>query len=67
VTLARAALDAQQARPWQVLRLAEAHAVLACVLGEESAEGARLLRDAVQTMRAAKAFGSADAALARCR
>jgi tetratricopeptide (TPR) repeat protein len=67
VTLARAALDEQQARPWQVLRLAEARAVLACVLGARDAEAARLLRDAVKALRAAKAFGRADATLARCR
>lgn len=65
--LARAALETQQARPWQVLRLAEARAVLACVLGDRGAEAARLLRDAVKALRAAKAFGQANATRARCR
>jgi hypothetical protein len=65
--LARAAFDAQRARSWQVLRLAEARTVLACVLGRRDPEGARLLRDAVAGLRAAKAFGSANLAQARCR
>jgi hypothetical protein len=67
VALARAALAAQEARPWQILRLAEARAVLACVLGRGDAQGARLLRDAIEALRAARAFGSADAVAARCR
>jgi len=67
VALAREALGAQQERPWQILRLAEARAVLACVLGGQDAEATRLLREANKGLRAAKAFGSADALLARCR
>ncbi|MFY0568708.1 tetratricopeptide repeat protein [Archangium lansingense] len=66
VTLAREALRAQQERPWQTLRLAEARAVLACVLGPRDAEAVQLRRDAVKELRAAKAVGSADAMPARC-
>jgi len=64
---ARSELDAQRARPLQVLRLAEARTVLACVLGRRDPEGARLLRAAIAGLRAAKASGSADLARARWR
>jgi len=67
LTLARRALDTQRARSWQVLRLAEAQAVLACAPGARDAEATRLRREAIGRLRVAKAFGSADAAAARCR
>ncbi|OJT17944.1 hypothetical protein BO221_43940 [Archangium sp. Cb G35] len=66
IALAREALRAQLERPWQTLRLAEARAVLACILGPRDAEAVQLRGTAVKELRAAKAMGLADAVLARC-